>query len=82
MRPALEQHFTVAQLAEKWGLSPGVVTTLVRDEEDVMRVNIGRVLNRAKKRFHLRIPESVAIRVHENWSRRQGERKLRGGAVE
>lgn len=83
MSEAVEKHFTVAQVAEMWGLSPGVVITLFRDEPDVLKIRIGRVMGRAKKiRESLRIPESALIRVHKHWSRTSAERKPGRGGVQ
>lgn len=75
MSEAVEKHFTVAQVSELWGLSPGVVASLFRNEPDVLKIRIGRVMSRSKKtRERLRIPESALLRVHENWSRSSAKR--------
>lgn len=82
MSPAIEKHYTVGEVSELWNVSRFVVTTLFRDEKDVLKIRIGHVMNRAKtKRECLRIPESALLRVHENWSRRRTERQARSGGV-
>jgi hypothetical protein len=64
---AIEQHYTPTQLAELWNLSPSKVRELFGDEPGVIRLGEpsrreGRNLTRSY--YTLRIPESVAIRVH------------------
>ena len=67
--PALaEEHYSVQQIAERWGLSPVAVRRLFRNEPGVLR--FGR-----EKRGHqrdyatLRIPASVAERVYRRCAR-------------
>ena len=67
MGEALEQHLTVQQIAEAWGLSDTYVRQLFQDEPGVMRIGnptkrLGRKLKRSY--YTLRIPESVAAKVH------------------
>ena len=67
MSEVLEQHFTVQQLAEAWGLSDTFIRQTFENEPGVMKVGrptmrLGRKLKRAY--FTLRIPESVAAKVH------------------
>jgi hypothetical protein len=64
---ATERHFTPAELSDLWHLAPSKVRELFVDELGVMRIGEpsrreGRKLTRAY--FTLRIPESVAVRVH------------------
>ena len=59
---AREQHYSPAEIAERWGLSPTKVRRMFTDEPDVMKIGepsqrIGRKLKRSY--FSLRIPESV-----------------------
>jgi hypothetical protein len=64
---AAEKHYTPVQLSELWQLSPTKVRELFADEPGVIRLGEpsrrqGRKLTRSY--FTLRIPESVAARVH------------------
>jgi len=66
---AFEIHYTVHEIAKKWHLSETVVRTLFRDEPGVI------TLDRPERRFKrayctLRVPESVAERVHTRLGRR------------
>jgi len=67
--PAFERHFTPKELAEQWALSYETVRCLFRSEPGVIR--FGSEGRRDGKRDHvsLRIPASVAQRVHERLSR-------------
>jgi hypothetical protein len=61
--PAMERHYTPLELSESWGLSTEVVRALFRDEPDVLKIR--RPATRTKRGYlTLRIPESVAQRVH------------------
>jgi hypothetical protein len=61
------KHFTPAQLAEAWGLSPETIRNLFRDEPGVLK--IGGAPSRLKQRYvTLRIPQDVAERVHRRLS--------------
>jgi hypothetical protein len=69
LRSALagQKHYTPGDLAELWGLSPQTIRELFAEEPGVIRVGEpsrreGRTLKRGY--FTIRIPESVAIRVH------------------
>jgi hypothetical protein len=66
---ALERHFEPTELAVLWGISPHIVRELFADEPGVIRIGKpsrreGRTLKRSY--YTMRIPESVAIRVHQN----------------
>jgi hypothetical protein len=61
---ALEKHFTIYELAETWNLSHCTITRLFEDEPGVIKIGKPALLHK-RKRFTLRIPESVVIRVHE-----------------
>jgi len=59
---AAEQHFTPAQLAALWGLSPETIRDLFEKEPGV--IVIART-EPGKRRYRtFRIPKSVAERVH------------------
>jgi hypothetical protein len=71
--PLTEHHFQPADLAKLWGLSPSKVRRLFENEPDVLRIGepsrrVGRVLKRAY--YTLRIPQSVAQRVHDRLTAR------------
>jgi len=57
-----ERHFTVAELAELWAVSTDTVRRLFENEHGV--VVIAHPRRRARRYKTLRIPESVAQRVH------------------
>jgi hypothetical protein len=61
-------HFSVAEIAELWGLAPNTVRRIFEREPDV--VAIGRAVSARGKqrRVTLRIPQPVAQRV---WRRLQ-----------
>jgi hypothetical protein len=58
-----ERHFTVSQIGEMWNLSGDAVRKLFEEEPGVMV--IGENARKGKRRYTtLRVPESVAQRVH------------------
>jgi AraC-like DNA-binding protein len=60
---ATEIHYTVAEIAKIWHMSPNKVRSLFADELGVVR--FGREESRFKRaNVHLRIPASVMERVH------------------
>lgn len=64
---AFEQHFSVEELAELWKISDDFVRRLFLKEPGVVvfwRQRPGRRVYRT-----LRIPESVALRVHRRMTR-------------
>ena len=66
---ATERHFTPTQLAALWGMSPSKVRELFSEEEGVIR--FGEPSRREGKKlvrsyYSMRIPESVAGRVHDS----------------
>ena len=61
--PALEHHYTPDQLAKKWNVSADTVRRLFEREPGVLIIEHFKA--KAKRRYRtLRIPESVALRVH------------------
>ena len=61
--PHLQRHFHVNELAELWGMSSNTVRRWFEEEPDVLKISVG--YRRGKEhRVCLRIPESVAERVH------------------
>src|SRR5437764_13383350 len=59
---ALERHFSPDELAELWGLSGDTLRRLFEHEPGVLVIE--RSKGRARRYRTLRIPESVAVRVH------------------
>jgi hypothetical protein len=58
-----EKHFTPSELAKAWGVSPQTIRELFKKEEGVLK--IGSNGNRNRRGYKsLRIPESVAERIH------------------
>ena len=66
---AFEPHYRPKDLAKLWGLDESTVRRLFQDEPGVLK--IGRTGRRDGKRDYvsIRIPESVALRVHQERSR-------------
>lgn len=58
--PAFERHFRIGELADMWKLGRETVRLLVKDEQGVIRIRLGR------KKAHTiySVPESVAVRIH------------------
>jgi hypothetical protein len=67
---ALERHFTLAELAAKWHLARSTIRDWFLDEPGVLLV--ARTGRRKGKRTltNMRIPQSVAERVHGKRVRR------------
>jgi hypothetical protein len=62
-----EKHYTPAELAEMWGVSVQTIRDLFREEDGVLK--IGSDGTRTRRGYKtLRIPHSVAERVHERLS--------------
>jgi len=65
---ALERHYTPTELAERWGICGKLVRLIFIGEAGVLRID--RPEQRNKRGYcSLRIPESVAIRVHRQLSK-------------
>jgi hypothetical protein len=58
--PAFERHYRIGELAEMWKLGRETVRLLVKDEQGVIRIRLGR------KKAHTvySVPESVAVRIY------------------
>jgi len=60
---ALERHYAPDELAALWNLSPDTVRRLFEREAGVLVID--HTKSSARRRYRtLRIPESVALRVH------------------
>lgn len=60
---ALEKHYSVQELAQRWSLSQRTIRRLFADEPGVLRYGHG-YKKRLQAYVTLRIPESVVVRVH------------------
>ena len=58
--PAFERHYRIGELAKMWKLGRETVRLLVKDEQGVIKVRLGR--KRANTIYS--VPESVAVRIH------------------
>ena len=58
--PAFERHYRIGELAEIWKLGRETVRLLVKNEDGVIKIRLGR------KKAHTvySVPESVAMRIH------------------
>ena len=66
--PSFERHYRPEELADLWNLSPDAVRRLFENEPGVL-VYEGNGLRYGKRRYRtLRIPVSVAERVHRRLS--------------
>ena len=61
-----EKHFSPDELAQAWGVSAQTVRNVFKDEPDVLR--LGNPTPSRRNYFSLRIPQSVAMRVHRRLS--------------
>jgi hypothetical protein len=62
-----EKHFSPADLAKAWGVSAETVRQIFREEPGVLRLGSGG--NKQTRSYvSLRIPQSVAVRVHARLS--------------
>jgi transcriptional regulator GlxA family with amidase domain len=59
-----EQHFSVAQVADRWGLSEDTVRRLFENEPGVLVIEMPRSRLSRRRYRTLRIPESVMEQVH------------------
>jgi hypothetical protein len=61
--PANERHYTIAEIAERWGISAETARNTFRNEPGVLRSE--RPGTRVKPSYcTLRVPESVLARVY------------------
>lgn len=62
--PALEKHYSIAEIAEKWALSEKTVRRMFENEPGILAWGSkGSVGKRAYR--SMRIPESIMIRIHQ-----------------
>ena len=67
---AIEKHYTAPELGKLWGFSADTIRALFKDEPGVIKYG-------SSKYVSLRIPASVAARVHERLQRPIVRVKLR-----
>lgn len=67
---ALEPHFTLAELAAKWHLARSTIRDWFLDEPGVLLVTRTGRRNGKRTLTNMRIPQSVAERVHRKRVRR------------
>ena len=56
----LDDHFSIDDLSKKWRISRETVRLLVKDEPDVIRIQLGK----KRKMCRYSIPSSAAKRIH------------------
>jgi hypothetical protein len=64
-----ERHYTAAELAEHWNLSLDTIRRLFQDEPGVLALGDNDGKSGKRRYTTLRIPESVAARVHRRLSK-------------
>jgi hypothetical protein len=57
---AFERHYRIGELFEMWKLGRETVRLLVKDEQGVIKIRLGR----KKAHTMYSVPESVAMRIH------------------
>jgi len=72
-----EHHYHVGELAGIWGFSAATIRRLFRNESGVLRLEGQGVLSGKRQFVTLRIPESVAERVHERLTLKRVEVRRR-----
>ncbi|MGH9857281.1 MAG: hypothetical protein ACRD4B_05495 [Acidobacteriota bacterium] len=63
-----ERHYTVRELAEMWGLDQSTVRAWCQDEPGVLKHGQAGIQSHKRHYITLRIPESVARRIHAKYS--------------
>jgi hypothetical protein len=64
-----ERHYSIAELAERWNLSPDTIRKLFENEPGVLVLGENSKRRRKRRYTTLRIPESVAARVYRHHSK-------------
>lgn len=66
-RKEKEKHYTVADLAKEWNLSPKTIIRLFENRPGVMLIEGPEIKGRKRQRKHrtMRIPQSVRDAVHK-----------------
>jgi hypothetical protein len=63
---SLERHFSIADIAQRWGLSADTIRRLFEHEPGVLVIEPPRSRFSRRRYRTLRIPESVIERVHRS----------------
>jgi hypothetical protein len=66
---ATERHFSVSELAAAWNLSADTIRKLFEKEPGVLIIGSEAGKYSRRRYITLRVPESVALRVHRRLSR-------------
>jgi len=69
LESAAERHYSVQELAARWNLSSDTVRKLFENEPGVLVIGNGDRKHTRRRYITMRIPESVAARVHRRLSR-------------
>jgi hypothetical protein len=69
---AFERHFSVQEIAKMWGLGVDLIRRLFANEEGIVRIAHPETLHK-RGYCTLRIPESVARRVHRKLTHTNGK---------
>jgi hypothetical protein len=67
LTPVTERHYSPSELGKVWGVSGETIRNIFREEPGVLRFNSKRT-KAARKYVSMRIPVSVAERVHKRLS--------------
>jgi hypothetical protein len=62
-----EKHYSPADLAKAWGVNVETIRNVFREEPGVVKIG-ARVPSHKRSYLTLRIPQSVAVRVHKRLS--------------
>jgi hypothetical protein len=62
-----EKHYSPADLAKAWGVNVETVRNVFREEPGVVKIG-AKVPSHKRSYLTLRIPQSVAVRVHKRLS--------------
>jgi hypothetical protein len=67
--PFIERHFSASELAALWNLSLDTIRRIFENEPGVLVLGEARPKRHRRRYTTLRIPESVAARVHRRLSK-------------
>ena len=71
IQPESEPHYTPKQLAKLWGVSVQTIIRLFENEPGVLILGSAIESRFTRKYRTMRIPASVAARVHERFTQRK-----------
>jgi hypothetical protein len=67
---AIEKHYSPTELAAVWGLSADTVRRMFENEPDVLIYGDEKSTDRKRRYRTMKIPESVAVRIHRRLTSR------------